>query len=266
MRPRTLVAAGVIVFLVSLLLSAPAAALYGWFAPQSARLRVYGIEGTLLEGRASGVLADNRTLATDLRWRWHPLRLLRGQAAFTLDSAGEGLQLTGLVAAAPWGLSLHEVQARGPLKPLLALAGQTFLPVDAQVELELGLLALRDGWPRRAEGRIMLADLAWSLGTQRSVLGDFRADVTTADEIIIAELASLRGAVEARGAARLQPDHRYTLDLRLRPTADADPTVATLLRSAGTADAQGYYRLQQDGALAPPPQAGDDEPALPGFE
>lgn len=249
MNRRRLISFGLLVFVIALVLKAPAALLYGWFAPEASRIRVYGVEGSLYRGQASGVLADNRGLLYDLHWQWHPWRLLLGQAAFDIRSGGEGLRLEARVVAKPWSTELNGLRASGPLKPVLALVGQTFLPVDGDIALSLDTLRLRDGIPVAAQGRVNLPGLVWRLGSQTTALGDYQTDISTEDGTLIAAIHTVSGSFTAEGQAQLDDQRQYKVDLRLRPDANADASVVGMLSSLGRPDAQGNYLVRQSGTL-----------------
>jgi general secretion pathway protein N len=254
MSRRSLLIAGLLVLAAALLLQAPAASLYAWLRPSDPPpLELYGVEGTLASGRIDGVVRQGRAQLADLRWQLRPAALLLGRLAFQVSTGRDPILLNGQLALAPGGrLRLSGFQAQAALRPLLASVGYLFVPVDGQAAVDLSRLVMRGSQLQHAEGRVDLQGLAWVLGPTPTPLGDYRADVSTEDEIVIARLASVAGPLDASGEARLQPDMSYELQLQLRPKAGAPPMLGNMLRQLGAPDAQGYYRVQRQGSLAPP--------------
>lgn len=252
MKTRTLVIAGALVFVYTLVVHAPVALVYSRFKPQNGAVELVGLEGTVGRGSAAGVLLRGHTAARDLQWRLQPLQLLLGRAAFHVRSSGQGLLVDGRLALLPdGGVRLSDLRSSGPVAPLLAAAG-LFLPVEGAFGLELETLQLRDGVPVRAQGRLQLSGLAWKLGRDPLRLGDFEALIAPDAEGLAAQIRSLAGGLELSGDAHLKADRGYDLHLQLKARADAPPALANMLRSLGQPDNQAFYHLRRRGQLAAP--------------
>lgn len=258
MNIRSLLLVGLAFLAAALLIQAPAASVYTWLKPKDRPLPVelFGIEGRLVDGRVSGVVRNGNTLLSDLRWQLQPAQLLLGRLGLKLQSTRDPVLLDGSASFSPLGtVRLKDFQANGGLRPLAAAAGFPFIPMDGQLGLKLTGLKLSKGQVREAEGTVELMGLAWALG-QPTPLGDFRADVTTEDGVIVAQLASVSGPLELSGDAKLTPDQNYELNLRARAKPGAPPMLANLLMQMGPPDAQGFHTLKRQGRMpgAPPPE------------
>jgi hypothetical protein len=250
MKTRTLLIIGVLVFVYTLVVHAPLAPLYGHFKPQAGAVELVGVSGSLGAGSAAGVVVRGQTALRDLHWQFKPLQLLLGRAAFRLLGNGDGLLVDGDAALQANGsLRFDDFRASGPVKSVLA-ATPLFLPVDGSLGLQLDHLVLRDGLPATAKGSLALNGLAWKLGRDPMLLGDFEAAVTPDADGLTATIRSLRGPLEASGDAHLKADRSYDLHLQIRPKADAPPPLVNLLRSLGPPDTQAYYHLRRRGTLA----------------
>lgn len=268
MKPRSrLLWACAVVFVLALLVRAPAATVYGWFGPAPgtpAPLRLVGVEGSLLNGAAAGLLVKGRTLAAPLNWTLHPLALLIGRISADLDTRGD-LTATGRIALLPGGLNVHQLRAGGELR-MLALAVRQPLPLTGQLALDLSELKIRDGVPTHAQGRVMVGNLAWALGAKPVPLGDFQAEVAPEGEELVAILSSLSGPLELSGNARLRPDRSYLLDIRIKAKPGTDPALGGLLSGLGRPDPQGYYSLRRNGQLPGAAEPGSSEEDVPADE
>ncbi len=251
MKLRHLLIAAALVFVCGLVLHTPAAVIYGWTHSDPATpLRLYGVEGTLVSGRAAQVAHSSQPLLAGLRWTLKPWSLLLGRASYQLTADGPPLLLDGIVASGLGGTRIGDLKASGDLRAVAAAAGQPFVPVSGQVGVDLQRLRLRDRWPSEAEGQLRVIGLKWALAREPVALGDYAADVRTDNGELVALISTLAGVVDVNGDARLKPDRSYELTLQLRPRPEAPAMVTNLLRSIGAPDAQGYYRLRRNGSMA----------------
>lgn len=253
MKLRGLIAIGAVALIIGLLLEAPAANLYIWLQPKDAPtpVQLFGLEGSLANGRVDGVVNNGRTVLNDVRWSLRPLPLLLGRAAFRVNTIREPVLLDGRVSVSPLGtVRLGGFRANAGLRPLLATLGYPFVPVDGQAGLDITRLVARDGRLRAAQGLVELQGVAWALGSPATPLGDYRAEVSTEEDVILAKVSSVSGPLELSGEARMKPDQTYELDLLLRPRPGAPPLVSNLMTQLGAPDPQGFYRLRREGTLA----------------
>lgn len=250
MRWRWLILLATLSFVVTLLLHAPAPLLYAWTAGKAATtLRLHGVQGTLADGGFAALTVRDRTVLTDARWTLRPAWLALLQLTADVETGGDTV-LRARVSRTPLGkLKLSDVDALSSVKSLLGLAGQAVLPVEGQVRLALQTLALDAGLPTDADGSIEIRGLAWALAREPVVLGDYTAALTTGDSGIVASMANDGGPLELSGEARLQPDRSYDVHIQFRPRPDASPSLVSLMRSAGSPDAQGWYHLRRQGTL-----------------
>ncbi|MFX8633180.1 hypothetical protein ABTM26_19530, partial [Acinetobacter baumannii] len=76
MKRKVLIGVAAVVFLWTLLTQAPAAMVYGWVRPKLGAFQLYGVDGHLGEGSASGFSLNGRQIDEKLQWRLQPLWLL----------------------------------------------------------------------------------------------------------------------------------------------------------------------------------------------
>jgi hypothetical protein len=250
-KPRNLVIIGIVALAWMLLMRAPADLLYAWFAPKAATVRAIGLEGTLAEGRAAGLMLNGRPLPGAPHWHFEPWWLPLLRCAFAVDSAAGGVNFSGRVSWSPSGLAMNKLHVDGPIKRALVASGLPFAPIDGFARIDLHSLVLRQGFPAAAEGSVEARSVAWSLGKDPLPLGDFKANLSTDGDGILANVVPIAGPLDVNGSLRLRPDHSYEYDLLLKGRPGADPALLNLLQSLGRPDAQGYYRLRNRGSLAP---------------
>lgn len=247
---------GLLGLFVGLVIYAPAGTLYGWVVPADAPVAVSNLSGTLFGGRAGAVVQQGQVRVENLTWRWAPGGLLGGRVAYALAGQALGAPFTATVGVSPTGrLHAAPLLASGDIKQLATALGQGFLPVSGRWRVDLEQLVVKDQWPEVLVGVATVQDARWTLMRDPLVIGDFEAVLSTeagADggpPTLLATVRSLRGALEVEGTARQFPDRRQRADLRVRPAADAPPMIVNLLRGIGRPDAEGWYRIQQEGRL-----------------
>lgn len=258
MKRSALVALGVVVFLASALLAAPADRLYAWFAPKLAEsgVQAQGLAGTLSSGRAMQLDVMGNPVIRDLGWKLQKLHLLLGRASFKLDGGRDGVLLDGTASLVPSGtLTLSNFRLNSPLAGALASAGYPFMPVDGQLGLDVSHLKLRQGWPDKAQGTLTVRGLGWKLGREPVLFGDYEALIENETAGVKVILRSLAGALEVSGEARAGNDRKYEMHLQMRPRPNAPPMVTNLVRNLGQPDAQGWYHLRRQGTTAATPPA-----------
>lgn len=259
MKTRHLMIAGALTFIVGVLVQAPAALLYAWIAPKAAMpVDVLGVNGTLTQGRATQIRLGSQVLVADIDWTLKPLSMLLGRLSYQLHSGTPPLMIDGTVSQSLMSTAFSQLTANGELRTLAAAAGQSFIPVNGVVNLDLASLQLRNNWPVSAEGSLQLNNLVWALGKDPASLGSYQAVLSTEDDQIVARISSLQGSVDVNGEARVKPDRSYSYSLKLKPKADAPPMIANLMKQLGTPDAEGYYSLQNS-VDAPPPAPSVEE-------
>ncbi len=248
-RKRLLIVAGV-VFGLTLFCRIPAALLYGLFKPKASPLQVHGLQGAWTAGSLSGISLNGRLVAQDLKWQLNPWALLLGRASLRLSGGGQIATLEGGTSLGLGGSKLNDFRFAGGIKSLAAAAGYAFVPVDGQAGGEIEKLLLKNGALNFAEGSIDLKGLSWTLARDPLLLGDFRADVTTAPEAITALISSPAGPLEANGNVRLMPDQSYDVDILVKPKPGASEMLLNYLKTLGAPDPQGFYHLRKRGKLS----------------
>lgn len=250
---------GLLVFVIGLVVYAPAATLYGWTRPAAdappSPVALSGVSGTLFDGQAAAINLQNRPLLSNLSWSLQPAKLLLGRLAYHLTTnpvGSDALLLDGRVGVGIGGTRISDLKLNGGIRSLMAAAGQPFVPVNGQAALNLEHLRLRNGWPSDAAGELQVVGLAWTLARDPVPLGDYAATLSRDKDDLVALIRTVSGPLELNGDARARPDRSYELHLQLKPKPDAPAMVLNLVRSLGQPDAQGYYHIRQKGQAPTP--------------
>lgn len=250
MKWRWPVGLGLCAFFITLMLHAPAAVMYGWSggtADGSSPLRIYGMEGTVSQGRFAALTLNQRPLLGETHWHLKPAWLLLLRATADVETRGD-TALHVRVSRAVFGKwQLSDLEGSTPAAALLGFVGLPGWPLTGQAQLALPALQFDGNTPSTATGTIEVQNLAWTQTRELLMLGDFTATFSTDDRGILATLASGPGALELSGEARLDREQNYDLHLQLRPRPEATPPLRTLVQSLGQPDLQGWYHLRRQG-------------------
>lgn len=245
MKTRSLLLIGLFSFIVFVLVSAPVAVVWPRLAASQPALELAGLSGTVFDGTASAVSLQGRPLARPLHWRFRPLSLLTAKLGFHVDGALDGLNFDGRVAKSLGGdIAVDGMQASGGLKSLLNLSGDTFLPVDGEVAIDLDTLRLAGNFPKRLNGEIRIGNVRWTLTKEAQALGDFTILLSTEAEVIVARVMPTAGPLDVGGEIRVMADRSYEVDLKVKAKPDATQGIQNLVRTLGEADTEGYFRIK----------------------
>lgn len=243
---KILITAVALSFVLSLILMAPAAVLYGWLQPKLGSVELVGVDGSLRDGSAAALQIGGRPVVEQLHWRLRLSDLLLARFGADLDSRG-ALLLDGHVSRSLMSVQAHDLRVSGSLRAVLAAIGQPFAPLDGELGLALDHLKLRGNWPVAAEGKVQVDKLAWTLARDPLLLGSYQAVLTEDGDDLVATISTLGGALEVNGDGRVKADRSYELHLQLRPRNGAPPMLQNLLNSLGAPDPQGFYHLRREG-------------------
>lgn len=255
-------ATGSLALLYGVIAYAPADKLVPRLLPADAGIAFYELSGSLLDGQA-GYITVAGVSADDLHWRVKPLQLLTGslgaQVAVSQQSKDLSQDNAWLRTQLRFGLlnnslKLTDLTAVAGLEALQKPLKISYLPLSGNLRLEMEELALEldddvAPWPSQLVGRIQLLDTQWKLG-EAAAIGNFSAQLSQTDGVLLAQIEdSDEAKLSLRGQAELQADRSYSAQLQLKAKADTPTALSNQMKALGRTDAQGWYRLKQNGRL-----------------
>ncbi len=241
---KRLIIAGVLVFLVVLVVSFPARVAYRWFAPPD--LQLSGISGSVWKGFAAEGLAGGAYLQS-ISWQLKPSALLTGELAFeTSASPAAGTVNTDVAIGLGGSLALTNLSGSVPLD----LVHESFQRegFNGDLGLQFDELVLEDGLPVTANGSITVNDF-FSRYLSAGVVGDFRADFTSADGLITGNVEDVSGVLDVAGVISINVDRSYSFIGQVAALPGAPPSIEQQLRLLGSADERGRRPFRFEGRL-----------------
>jgi general secretion pathway protein N len=240
---------GVVMYVIFLAGNVPAQWVYGhWMQNRLGSWVLYGVQGTVWEGRASLVKSGNIRVK-NLHWNLHPLSLLWGrlEAALQFNYAdAPGALVLGRSFTGTW--HVNDVDFEMPaekLSPLLRLPGAE---LGGKVAVNLSALTV-------IQGRVVTAvgSVAWEKAAVRKPvavdLGTFVMDVKTTSDGINGALLDKGGAVQAQGLLKLSADGKYQLTATFASRDPQQPLLTQGLRLFGTPGTDGRISYSASGSV-----------------
>ena len=229
----------VLLFLAILLATAPARLLNQVLPPE--QIVLAGVQGTLWRGNASRCL---------LRLPQGYLHL--GAVEWSLDPLSLLMLSPRLSFASNWGGQRVEAQLRLRGQRDLDLRNlemqvdaelvQQFAPlaVDGMLSAEFAELALRDGLPYSARGRLVWQEAGFQSPRGRIPLGSYAVDVEQAPGAALrGEVITLGGDLLVEGRVELR-NRNYSIDLTLRGDGPLDNELNNALAVMAAPQGDGY--------------------------
>lgn len=241
---KRLIIAGLLAFLLVLLITFPARVAYQMFVP--AEVQLSGISGSIWNGEATEGIAGGAYLR-NLRWKFQPSSILRGNLAYRASAdPGAGAMQAVVAVSVDGTLSLTDLNGSVPLD----LVHQAFQQsgIRGDLTLQFASLSIRDGVPVSADGSVTVTDFHAPV-LSASKIGDFRADFATTDSGITGTVQDMSGVLDVEGTIELLDDRSYVFLGQVAPTAQTPPSITNQLQYLGSANERGQRPFRFEGQL-----------------
>lgn len=238
-RITWLAAAGILAALIGAVANFPARLALAWFAPPG--IVAWGVEGTVWDGRAAGVIVRGHNLGS-LSWDGQPAGLLTLQPAWALylrtaDGFVEGRVAVSLLRNQQRISDLEAALELATLPPALVPRG-----VAGQARISLQQLVLKAGWPAEVTGRASVGEL--ELPGVILALGPFEFVFPEQDGPPVGAIRSLGGPLAVDGQILLPGPAQWRFSAELAPGENPPRELVDGLRFVGEDLGNGRRRLE----------------------
>jgi len=235
---------GLLVLAAVLVATFPARVAYQWFAPPD--LVLNGISGSVWRGNADEGMAGGAYIRA-IRWRLKAAELLKGKLAFATSASPAAGSITTDVAVGLGGnLELSNLSGHVPVDLVHPAFQQSGISGD--LSLRFDELVLENGLPVVASGTVTVANV-YIPNLSAGVLGDYRAEFHTGDNLITGSVDDLSGVLDVSGVVTITADRAYTLIGEVAARPDAPPSVEQQLRFLGSPNERGLRPFRFEGRL-----------------
>lgn len=242
---RRLIIAGVLTFLLGLIVMFPARVLLHWVSPPG--VAIAGISGTIWSGAASEVNAHG-LYVTNLRWRIKAHRLFTLKLVYELEaSAAGGFVETDLSTGFGNEFEFSELTAAVPLQAVGQIFGKPGLAGNANAQFER--LTVSDGLPVAADGSLEIRNLV-APDVAADSIGGYLAEFFTGEDGVIASVEDTDGVLDLAGRLQFSHDRGYQFlgQIAAKPTTPPE-LLERMQRLLGSANERGQYELRLEGQL-----------------
>ncbi len=238
---------GLIAYAGFLLATFPAERAFAMISDKAPNVRAAGLSGTAWSGQAKVLQIDGNNLER-VRWQLKPWSVLLGQLKldFKLDGANAAGQ-TQIGLRPDGGIELSDVDMRLDAAQLSALFN---MPVDlaGQFDLQLESAELMGQTLQSAQGTVR-----WLRATVTSPvlqsLGEYVAQLSTADEGIKALVKDEGGPLQLDGTALLTPEGAYNFNGSVSVRDTQEQLLVQGVRALGRPGKDGRVPLRYSGRL-----------------
>ena len=241
---RGLLTLAVLTFVVGIVSLFPARIAYRWFAPDA--VSVTGISGTIWRGHASQASANGIYLQ-DIHWRAHPVRLLTGRLAYSIEATPASGFIEGTVGVSVGGtVKVRDLSAALPLDavaPAFNLAG-----IRGNASAQFERIEIKDGLPVAADGQFTVANFTHPR-IYRGSIGGYRAEFFTQADGVVASVEDTDGSIDIAGSLQVGSDRTYQFIAKLAPKPNTPASIQRQLQILGSPDERGQRELRLEGEL-----------------
>ena len=236
----------VVLFVVIVAATLPAATAYRYAEPKLQPLRLQGIEGSLWAGRATQVSVYALPLG-ELRWTLEPSAALRLHARGEAGLIGRDLNASTQFDAGREHISLRQADARIPANVLAPALDIPSLVLLGDLNLKLASLELHNGLVQAAEGVLVWRNAGVS-GAAEARFSDLTVSFSTPRDGVIEGLVRDGGGTLAADGRILIERERFSAEIKLGVRGD-DPQLAEALLYVGERTPDGASLLRVEGTL-----------------
>jgi len=240
---------GIVLYLTFLAATAPAFILNWALARFSANpISIIDIQGTLWSGeaiQASLALPTGQAFAFErIRWRFAPLRLLRGELGARIEARGAGLQVDGTVGRSLFGKTIHLTNFNGSVPASTLTQAVPALEIwkpTGIVELETQDFVLREA---KSDGKAVLRwkDAAVTLSPVKPV-GSYQLAAQGASDGLQYQVSTVSGPLMIDGKGIWAPDKPPVFNGTARAQQGYEGQMVDLLRLLGRDEGNGVFRI-----------------------
>lgn len=231
---------GALAYLTFLSFTLPAQYVVGWLGKRMPEVRLSGVTGTLLSGRAEELSWQSVRLGS-LQWSFDWLAPFTASCGYRFVLQTGDQTLTGRADVRGSHLWLRGFDGRLPVSLLDRWLPLPSHSVSGMLEMHLRQVDFNAGRLQSAEGEVQLqeATLAWP---QAYALGSFRMTLSPASpDGLNAALSDLASPLKLQANLGLTAAGAYHLAGTLGARDPSDSATRTLLAALGTPDSTGQY-------------------------
>ena len=233
---------------VALLLNLPVQHLLPHAQPPPG-IQVAGIDGTLLQGRATRV-SINRFPLDEVEYRYQPSCLPRLKLCYRF--AYDRGELRAGYDLLNGDTEISETRIDYPVADLMQFVPNPLVRLVGRLELSVDELSYFEGKPAAMRGSLLWRNLGIDDEGIKLDIGDVMLDFDgNPGEGYDFTISDVDASLDVNGGGKILAGGAYEIDLRIGSDAGIDPQVKQVLGLVAKNVGNNQYRLQQQGRLPP---------------
>lgn len=250
MKTKHLLITAISVYILFLLIYAPASYIVTFLEKNVVQIKVEGVTGTIWNGSAQRIIYSNSYILDDANWSICAWRLITGEACIELDAKynnndleGEiGINVAGTIKARNIKTSINAETLGNQLKlPLGKLSGDMLFNIE--------YLTWTNNTVPGTTGTIRWSNSAITFA-EKVQLGAITIEIIESDDYpITTTIINKAGHIAINGYINIDNDGAYNLELKLQPDDAATSNVRKSLAMFTKKQSDGSYIAKDSGNL-----------------
>lgn len=237
----------VLCLVVSLALTMPVQHLLP-YAKLPNTVRLYGLDGSLVEGRAQQVLA-NPLILNSVRYRLQPACLVSFKVCYRVSyQQGDLLVAYDTVNG---DTEISESRIEYTVAELSRFAPNLPITPKGDLELQIDDLSLLQGKPGPMRGRLIGRGLGVAQAEADIEIGDLKIDIVGDGQQYDFKIVDLDASLDVDGKGNLNANGQYRVEVDISSEVTIDPNIRNLLDLTAKKIKYNQYRIDQSGRLPP---------------
>ena len=253
MSSKKLIITAAISYIVFLLILLPAAQIIPLLKIPASTASFSGISGSIWSGKIDHIRLQKQNIRA-AQWDIKPLSLLTGKLSANILSSYQSIDATALLDYSLFSkkLSFSDLRSEFSASQLQKILELPFAELSGSLHMDMNSIVLQKNKLSQINGQITWNDAKVKVSKPIS-LGILNFDISTPNAgELSATLSNKQGALSIQGKLKLLANSRYTLDVRLKPRANAPAELTDLLRLVAPKKIQSEHVIQRNGRLKIP--------------
>ena len=180
--------------------------------------KLYGIDGTIWNGRADSLVIPRQPRIENVTWSVKPLSLFLASLSADVSALVKGQNVIATVKLGPTGtLQLSDLRSRLSAELVQQLINMPFGELSGEFNLDIKSLKLSNQQLPEITGQIKWKSATLTLAETVN-LGHLDINIKPdADNKLLAKIKNTKGDIDVQGNIVIQPDKQYSIDISLVP-------------------------------------------------
>lgn len=215
---------------------------------ENSPVTIQGVSGTLWQGTAYSITVENIQLKKT-EWSFSPWQLFTGKLSTDINTNLLDNNISAEVGTSLLGrYFINDLSAKISASEVAELANIPFAQLAGTITINIEHAQWKQGETPLATGEINWKDASITVADTAS-LGNIDIILSESEQQLNAEIKNQGGDLKIAGTAELAEETKYSVDVKLSPTATANNNLKQSLGLFAKRQSNGEYVLKKSGSL-----------------